>query len=112
MAVETRKEKEITVATITGRMDALTTSEIERSLMHVVDEGEKKLLIDLGGLDYISSAGLRTLLTTAKRIKAQAGTMVFANLRDHVKEVFEISGFHSLFLVYASVEAALERFGQ
>jgi stage II sporulation protein AA (anti-sigma F factor antagonist) len=112
MTVETRREKEITVAAITGRMDALTTSDVERTLMRLLDEGARTLLIDLGGLDYISSAGLRTLLAAAKRMKAQAGTMAFVNLKGHAKEVFEISGFYSLFTVYDSVESALERLGR
>ena len=74
--------------------------------------GEKALLIHLDKLDYISSAGLRTLLVTAKRMKGQAGKMAFANLKGHPKEVFEISGFYSLFTVFDSVESALESIGR
>ncbi len=112
MRVETRKEKGVTVAAITGRMDALTTADVESDLMRVLDEGEKALLIDLDKLDYISSAGLRTLLVTAKRMKGEAGNMAFANLKGHPKEVFEISGFYSLFTVFDSVESALKNIGK
>jgi anti-anti-sigma factor len=112
MKVETRKENDVAVAAVVGRMDALTTSDVERTLMSLLDEGEVKLLIDLDRLDYISSAGLRTLLSTAKRMKERSGIMAFANLKGHAKEVFEISGFYSLFTVYDSVESALEQLGR
>ncbi len=112
MKVETKKEKDVAVAAVIGRMDALTTSDVERTLMGLLDEGEMKLLIDLDRLDYISSAGLRTLLATAKRMKEWSGIIAFANLKGHVKEVFEISGFYSLFTVYDSVESALEQLGR
>ncbi len=111
MEIATRKEKGVMVAAITGRMDALTTADVESNLMRALDEGEKALLIDLDKLDYISSAGLRTLLATAKRMKGQTGSMAFANLKGHPKEVFEISGFYSLFNVFDSVESALKSLG-
>jgi anti-anti-sigma factor len=100
------KEKDITIVSITGRMDAVTTPETENRLMELINEGERKLLIDFQGLDYISSAGLRGILATAKKLKAERGDMVFAGLQGHVMEVFKISGFHSLFRIFDTVDAA------
>ena len=107
MKLDTKKEKGLTIVSITGRMDAVTTPEAEGKLTGLIDTGEKDLIIDLQGLDYISSAGLRGILATAKRLKAEQGGMVFVNLQGHVSEVFKISGFHSLFRVFDSVDAAL-----
>lgn len=107
MEFDSKKEADGTVISITGRMDAMTAPDIENRLTELVNAGEKKLVVDLQGLSYISSAGLRSLLATAKKLKTTQGRMVFANLGGHVTEVFRISGFYSLFTVCDSVGAAL-----
>jgi anti-anti-sigma factor len=83
-----------------------------RKTLALVDAGEKRLVIDLRDLEYISSAGLRSLLVLAKRLKAEQGNMVFTNLQGHVMDVFTISGFYSLFTICDSVDDALGRFGK
>lgn len=107
MAFDSKKESGGMVISITGRMDAITAPEIENRLAGLLEAGEKRLAVDLKDLSYISSAGLRSLLATAKKLKATQGRMVFANLQGHVTEVFRISGFYSLFTVCDSIEAAL-----
>jgi anti-sigma B factor antagonist len=110
--MSTRKIQEGTVLSITGRMDAVTAPEIEKGLLALVDNGEKRLILDLRDLEYISSAGLRSLLVLAKRLKREDGHMVFANLQGHVMEVFRISGFSALFTLCDSVDDALVRLGK
>jgi len=66
----------------------------------------KKLIFDLEGLDYISSAGLRVFLTTAKKMKARDGKLCMARLRDNVKDVFTISGFIALIPAFDTLGAA------
>ncbi|MGD8261784.1 MAG: STAS domain-containing protein, partial [Desulfobacterales bacterium] len=67
-----------------------------------------KLLFDLGALEYLSSAGLRVLLTAAKEIKRRDGKIVLCALNEFVKEIFEVSGFQSLIPITDSVESGLE----
>lgn len=110
--MQTRKTQEGTVLSITGRMDAVTAPEIEKGLSALVDNGEKRLIIDLKDLEYISSAGLKSILVLAKRLKREEGNMVFANLQGHVMEVFRISGFYDLFTICDSVDDALGRPGK
>jgi anti-anti-sigma factor len=110
MPLETRKKDGLTIVEIAGRMDAVTTGEIESCLIELVERGETKLLFNLGALEYVSSAGLRTFLVTAKRLKAQGGEMGFANLGGHVKQVFDMSGFCATFRIFDSMEAATEHF--
>ena len=64
---------------------------------------------DFSGLVFISSAGLRSLLITAKKLEAKKGWIALTSPKDVVKKIFEISGFHSLIPTYESVEAALEQ---
>jgi stage II sporulation protein AA (anti-sigma F factor antagonist) len=107
MEIGIRKEAGATVATMRGRLDAVTAPEYESRINSVVEGGETLLVIDFEGLDYISSAGLRGLLVTAKLLKAKQGKVRFANVRGAVKEVFDISGFGSIFQMDDSVTASL-----
>ncbi|MBC8420467.1 MAG: STAS domain-containing protein [Pseudomonadota bacterium] len=104
----TGKNKDCLIVTVEGRMDAVTAPEFERCLKEWIDEGETLFIVDFGGLDYISSAGLRSILTIAKSLKLKKGQIALSALRSTVKEVFEISGFSTIIPVFESVEAALK----
>jgi len=78
----TRKIQEGTVLSITGRMDAVTAPEIEKGLSALVDNGEKRLIIDLKDLEYISSAGLRSLLVLARGSRERRGIWSSRTSRD------------------------------
>ena len=107
MEIDTRKEKNTTIVKVTGKMDAVSSPEFENKLLELMGEGEKDFVIDLAELDYISSAGLRVILATAKRLKEKEGKILLASLKDMVKEVFEISGFSAIIPIYESVDSAL-----
>jgi anti-anti-sigma factor len=109
MELNTRKEQDVAVIAVTGRVDAVTAPQFEKHLSTLIEAGELLLLIDLSDLEYISSAGLRTLLATAKRLKTIRGELLFAGLRGPVEEVFKISGFHTIFKVYETTADALTR---
>jgi anti-anti-sigma factor len=107
MEIETRKQEKATVVSVTGKMDAVSSPALEKELSQLMAQGEKDFVIDLGELDYISSAGLRVILATAKRLKGKEGKILLASLQDMVKEVFEISGFSAIIPIYESLESAL-----
>ncbi|MDD2310321.1 MAG: STAS domain-containing protein [Desulfuromonadaceae bacterium] len=103
------KEANATIVTVTGRLDAVTAPEYEKAVNELISGGEIAFVIDFNGLDYISSAGLRGLLVTAKQLKGKDGQVRFANVKGTVKEVFDISGFGSIFQMDDSVAAALAK---
>jgi len=107
MKIETRKTENATVISIKGRMDAVSSPEFEKQVSELMAKGERDLIIDFSELDYISSAGLRSILTTAKKLKEKEGRLLLSALREMVKEVFEISGFSAIIPIYESVESAL-----
>jgi anti-anti-sigma factor len=109
MEISVRKERNISVVSVTGRMDAVTAPEFEKNLTELMSKGEKKFLVNLAGLEYISSAGLRSILVIAKQSKAGQGEVIFAGLKGPVEEVFKISGFHSIFKIFDSEETALKQ---
>src|SRR5262249_52332467 len=69
--------------------------------------GQGAVVLDMSGVEYVSSAGLRALLLALRQAKAQGGTLVVAALTPFVREIFEISRFTLLFRVFASVREAL-----
>ncbi len=107
MEIESTKESSATVVTVKGRMDAITAPVFEKTLSELIAGGEIRFVIEMAGLEYISSAGLRGILATAKALKGKGGQIRFANVAGTVKEVFDISGFGTIFQMHDTVAGAL-----
>ncbi len=108
MDILEEKKGDAVVLGLKGRVDHTTIQSVEQKLAKVVQEGNRYLVVDLAGLEYISSAGLRVLLTTAKKLKTSGGKIVLCSVKQYVKEILDISGFSSIFPVCASCAEALE----
>ena len=108
MDITTKNEDKALIVSVSGRMDAVTATDFENALTEFISQGNSSLVIDFSDLDYISSAGLRSILGTAKKMKGMEGKLFLANLKEVVKEVFDISGFSAIIPIYDSVETALE----
>lgn len=96
---------------VTGRIDHTTAQAFEEALMPQLDgcTGEaKKVLLEVSGVDYMSSAGLRVLMMAAKQCRNQHGDIVVAALPPLLLEIFTISRFDSVFKIFPTVKAALE----
>ena len=106
MKIIQNEENGIVNLSISGRLDAVSAVEADKEFNSVLDSGKTKLLIDLAELEYISSAGLRVLLVVAKRIQQKGGKVVLCKLAENVKEVFEISGFSSIFKIFPVTDEA------
>ena len=90
------------------RIDSSTAKSFEEQTNALIAGGAKKVVMDFSGLDYISSAGLRVVLTTAKRARAEGGGLTLCGVQSNVKDVLEVSGFASIFGVHANVDEALK----
>jgi anti-sigma B factor antagonist len=77
---------------LTGRLDANTSPELEKEMLALIDK-TNSITADLADLEYISSAGLRVFLLAHKTLAEKDGEMVLKNLKDEVKQVFDITGF-------------------
>lgn len=95
------------IVEITGRLDATTAHEFEEQCDAWLAADEVHIVVDLSGVDYISSAGLRSLLTSAKKTRAREGDIFFCGLTGMVADVFTMSGFGSIFKVFETREQAL-----
>ena len=104
MKITQNHEDGLAIVKVEGRLDASSSTEAQKDLEHILDAESTRLLINLSGLEYISSAGLRVLLVVAKKMQQKGGKIVLAALTPNVKEVFEISGFSAIFKIFDSVE--------
>jgi stage II sporulation protein AA (anti-sigma F factor antagonist) len=92
---------------VKGKLDAVSAGDYEKAVRQLITDGKTRFVVDFAELSYISSAGLRVLLSTAKQLKPKGGVVLFANLQDNVREVFEMTGFSSILGIHASIDAAL-----
>ncbi len=98
----------IAVLRLAGRLDATTVSQLERALTDAQLSGDRVIVIDLSDLTYISSSGLRVLLTGRSNARKQGGDVFLCNLRAPVREVFEMVGFTAVFTIFDTLEQATE----
>jgi len=108
MECQSEKKDGAVVIRPVGRMDATTGPIFETACKKWIESGENKLIADLGALEYISSAGLRSVLVIGKKLKAGGGELALCNMDGMVEEVFNMSGFSTIFNIYDTVEAAFE----
>ena len=99
----------VLVVDLLGRLDSANSAVVEAQLLERVMGGEGAVLLDLGRLDYISSAGLRVVLVVAKRMKQAGRPLVLCGLQPNIRDVFEISGFLGILDVAAKRNEALAR---
>ncbi|MCP4051415.1 MAG: STAS domain-containing protein [bacterium] len=99
----------IFILSLNGKLDTITSNDLQEKLMDTISSGEKKIIIDLTECSYISSAGLRVLLMGQKRLKPLGGSIMLASVSDNIKQIFSISGFSSLFVFFDSIDAALQK---
>ena len=110
MQINTREVDGITIIDLEGRLDTNTAADAEKSLVAIVEAGASKLLLDFEKLDFVSSAGLRIILATAKKLKASGGQLQLCRLNEIVQEIFDISGFSTLLSVHKTVDDGLGGF--
>lgn len=95
------------VVSVSGRIDATTSKDLETALSGLIDQNNSEIVIDLQGVTYISSIGLRVLLAAQKKVREKNGGIMLVSLQPFVREVFEMTGFTRLFSIYSRQDEAL-----
>lgn len=101
---------DVTIFDLSGTLDTNTSPQAEARINESLEKETKKMIIDLDQTKYVSSAGLRVFLGTAKRMMANSGTLILAAPNKIVKEILQVSGFDTIIEVRNTVEKALEEF--
>lgn len=110
MDITTRTHGDVTIVAIAGSLDSITSPQAQQAIDALVAGGSRKIAMDFSTLDYISSAGLRVMLGTAKKLTASGGALRTFGLNSSVREVFDISGFSSILQVFATESDAVRSF--
>ena len=108
MDFETSRHADVCIATAAGRVDHTTANAFQEALLKTLDEADMStLVLDLSGVEYMSSVGLRALMVASKTAKPAGIAIVVASLTGTLAEIFQISRFDMVFKTYASVREAI-----
>lgn len=116
MEISHRRLNRVDVLTITGRLTAAEAPQVQERINQLFNEGRYRILLDFAGLEYISSPGLRVLIEGRKRAREwkltdfDRGDVRIVNLPPRIREVFDLTGFTSLFHIYDDLVEAVGSF--
>jgi anti-anti-sigma factor len=97
---------------VEGRIDGLTSKQIQSEIDEIIASGTKNLILDFAGVYYLSSAGIRVFINEMKKINTSGGQMFFVSLSLHILEIFKISGLTSVFQVFDSYQEITDLLNQ
>ena len=108
MEIAQERDGDVVVVRLSGRLDSSTAKAAEDGIATAIGSADQpRIVFDLSGLTYISSAGLRVLLVANKKLKQANGKMALCGLAAGVREVFSISGFDTILALYPGRSAAI-----
>jgi anti-sigma B factor antagonist len=110
MDISSEIKDSITVVRLEGNLDTNTSTDAQVYLNKAINEGASKVVVCFETVDFVSSAGLRVLLATAKKLGGVGGDLRICGLNETVSEIFEISGFSTILNVFPSEAEALADF--
>ena len=108
--VKAERQDSTLTACLTGRIDASNALEFENAITSNITEGDRAVILDFENLTYISSSGLRIVLTTAKTLWKRDAKFALCSLSNQIREIFKISGFDKIINVHTSRAEALASF--
>ena len=111
MEITTKELKRVILVAPTGRIDHQSAPELQKALDDLINQGQFKLVLDLSGVNYISSAGLRVLLAARKAVKRwNRGDLRLAHIQPYVRDTLDLVGFTRIFEIYDDVVDAVGSF--
>jgi len=109
LTVEEEEKGDILILHFKGKLDATSSPVAEKKTFEHINKGHHKLIFDFGGVDFLSSAGMRMLLSTTKKLKTLTGILVLCSLHPNVMNVLHMSGFDHVLILVNDVEEATKR---
>ena len=104
---------DILVVYLEGRLDVSVANEVEENLSQLIDEGShKKVLLNMEGIEYMSSSGFRACISTLRKLNSNEGALKMCNIKPAVKRIFDVIELTSLFDIFASEEEAIADFNK
>jgi anti-sigma B factor antagonist len=110
MEISVKPLKHIDIVSVAGRVDSATAPEFDNAMKGLLERGRKKIVLDFTDLDYISSAGLRAMLSALKSAKNSGGNVVLYKTNDRIRDTLTLVGFQTLFLQFEDLVEAVDSF--
>lgn len=107
MTVEKTVENNVCVLALNGAIDSSKSAVLEQAINQAINDGHRKLLLDCTSLEYTSSAGLRVLLSTAKKLRGAEDRFALCTPNENVSEVLDIAGMSSILKIHPTREEAI-----
>lgn len=107
MDIRCQSKSSVTVVSPAGQIDAETSPELENRLLTLIQRGDALIVLDLAGVEYMSSRGLRVLLLVSRKCQHSEARFVLAGLNDFTNELLTITGFLPHFEVFGKVDDAV-----
>lgn len=96
--ITSKEYKRVDLVEVNGRIDSSTAPQLEKALQSIIDEGRYRIVVDMSGVDFMSSAGLRALLSAVKQVRRfNRGDLRLANVQTKVAKAFELAGLNEVF---------------
>ena len=108
MNVQVVKSEEYAIVSVEGRVDTTNAGEFEKAMMELLDGGATRIVLECSALNYISSSGLRVFLIVQKKMMGLKGQFSLCSLQPGIREIFDISGFSSIFSMFPDKESAMK----
>jgi anti-anti-sigma factor len=110
MEISTKDMKRVSLVTVTGRVDSSTAPDFEKTLQSLIHSNRSQIVLDLAGVDYMSSAGIRGMVNSLKAAKSGGGDVRLAQPSTRVRDVVELAGLTSIFTIYDDITEAVGSF--
>ena len=107
MEICCQSKSSVTVVSPTGRVDTETSPELENRILALIQRGDAQIVLDLAGVDYMSSRGLRALLLVSRKCGQSEARFALAGLNDFTSELLTITGFLPHFEVFGKIDDAI-----
>jgi len=108
LRIELEEIEHRVILRIDGRLDAASAPILERKINSLIDEDHYHLILDFTRIDYLSSAGMRVLLSATKKLKSKKGALILFSVTDDVGEVIKMAGFDKILHICSSEKEALQ----
>ncbi len=106
LSLATRSVSDHTVLEIGGEIDVYTAPRLRERLIEMVSTGEKRVVVDLGRVEFLDSTGLGVLVGAHRRLRANAGSLTLVCPHERLLKIFRITGLDSVFDIHKSIESA------
>ncbi len=107
LEVETTKRGDASMVGLRGEIDVYTAPRLRQAIVDLVDGGERRIVVDMEGVDFLDSTGLGVLVEGLKRAKTNDGDLSIVATHDKILKIFDITGLNTVFPIHGSVDEAI-----